>query len=235
MNKRCWLLAAGCCLFPIAAAADSTTVEKTRVPPEGAGVSSRPWWFGAWAGAATHSPFETRHGHRNRDFYIAAIRVGRELDTSRRYAYDYFVEIIPLLRQTNIPVEYREVVTCGPGGSSCSTKTVMVTETARGFGVTPLGLQVRVFPSSRFHLAFGLSMGVVLYDSPVPDPEEKRLNFMGDISAGVQMRVGRASNLIAGLRQNHTSNGFTGPTNPGLDARVLYVGATRSLGRGLRR
>jgi len=111
----------------------------------------------------------------------------------------------------------------------------MVTETARGFGMTPLGLQARIWPANRLQLAFGLSMGLVLYDQAIPDPEEKRLNFMGDLSAGVQLRIGRFGQLLAGVRQNHTSNGFTGPTNPGLDARVVYVGATRSLGRGSRR
>lgn len=237
MNRRCWLLAMGFSLAPAAllGAQDSTIAAgnpaarvTAPVPP------ARSWWLGFWAGAATHSPFETRHGHRNRDFYIAAIRIGRVLDASPRFAYDYFIDVIPLLRQTNIPVEYREVSTCeenSPPPRFCSRETVMMTETASGFGMTPLGLQMRVFPANRLQLVLGLSMGVVLYDSPVPDPDERRLNFMGDLTAGVQLRFGRSGQLLAGVRQNHTSNGFTGPRNPGLDARVLYLGATRSLGR----
>lgn len=236
MKKRFRLLAVGLWLAPAALlrAQDSTSAASDAAARVPAPVpAAQPWWFGFWAGAATHAPFETRHGHRNRDFYIAAIRIGRELDTSPRFAYDYFVDVIPLLRQTNIPVEYRDVSTCGENSASpqlCSSETVMLTETARGFGVTPLGLQMRVFPANRLQLVLGLSLGVVLYDSPVPDPDERRLNFMGDLTAGLQLRIGRSGQFLAGVRQNHTSNGFTGSVNPGLDARVLYLGATRSLG-----
>lgn len=236
MKNSYWLSALGFWLLPVIAGADSTAVE-SGAPPQQEPVY-RLWWIGAWAGAARHSPFQTRQGDRRRDFYIAAIRIGKELDTSPRFAYDYYVDIVPVLRQTKIPTEYRKTSDCGglprPGPWEpvmCSVETVMITETVHGFGVAPLGLQMRIWPENRLQLAFGLSMGLVLYDKPIPDPDERRLNFMGDLNAGVQIRMGRSAQLLAGVRQNHTSNGGTGEVNPGLDSRVLYVGATRSLGR----
>jgi hypothetical protein len=235
VKKSYWLLAIGFWLLPALAGADSTVTDRSVAPRQETALLPRPWWVGVWAGAARRSPFETRQGERRRDFYVAAIRIGKELDTSPRFAYDYYMDVIPLLQQTKIPVEYRTVNSCAgrppSPGELCNVETVMITETVSGFGVTPLGLQMRMWPASRFQLAFGLSMGLVLYDKPLPDPGERRLNFMGDLSAGLQVRVGRSGQLLAGLRQNHTSNGGTGEVNPGLDSRVLYFGATRSLGR----
>ncbi len=187
-----------------------------------------PWWIGAWGGAAFNSEFDTRLGHRRRDFYMAGIRLGRQLSASPRLAIDYFIDIVPFLRSTNNPVEYRET-TCQPL-TICMVELIMTDATVHGYGVTPIGLQLRTFPQNRVQLVFGLNLGVAWYEKPVPDPDEKQLNFMGDLTAGVQVRVGRSDALLAGVRQNHTSNANTGAANPGLDSRVLYVGMTRSLG-----
>lgn len=234
MTTRCWLLAIGCWLSPAAALAvpDSTTTgnaaESTRSPeaPSTAGF----WWLGAWAGAALDSEFDTREGPRHRDFYMAGIRLGRALTVSRQLAIDYFIDVVPLLHSTNNPVGYH-VVGTRPSVDDCNVEVVMETATARGYGVTPIGLQLRVFPRSRIQPVLGLSIGAAWYDKPVPDPGEKRLNFMGDLAAGVHIRAGRSGAVVAGVRQHHTSNAGTGRVNPGLDSRVLYLAATRSIGR----
>lgn len=239
MRKRCWLLAFGCWLAPSAVLAvpDSITTgtaldgERSSKTPPPAGL----WWMGAWAGAALRSEFETREGPRHRDFYMAGIRLGRQLPVSRLLAIDYFIDVVPLLVSTNNPVRYREVP-CGRAGAPTSMPmlcgyAVMETATTRGYGVTPIGIQLRVFPGSRIQPMLGLSIGAAWYHQPVPDPGERRLNFMGDLAVGVQIRTGRSGAVVAGVRQHHTSNAGTGRVNPGLDTSVLHLGATRSLGR----
>ncbi len=107
----------------------------------------------------------------------------------------------------------------------------METATARGYAVTPIGLQMRAFHGRAVEAVIGASFGVVQYDAPVPDPGEKRRNFMGDIVLGVHVRTGRQGAITAGVRQNHTSNAGTGAVNPGLESRVVYLGVTRSMSR----
>lgn len=234
MRMRYGLVAIGCWLCPAVATAmsDSTAVQNVSGidgPPARPSSLGR-WWIGVWGGAALHSEFDTRWGRRHRDLYMAGVRVGRQLSASRLLAVDYYVEVVPLIRSTNNPVEYRDIWTCVPP-NPCTVDAVMETATARGYGVTPIGLQMRAFPRNRVQVVLGLSLGVARYDRPVPDPDEKRFNFMGDLVLGTEIPLGRSSALLAGVRQNHTSNANTGPANPGLDSRVLYVGATRSFGR----
>lgn len=189
-----------------------------------------PWWIGVWGAMANHSGFDTRHGERHRDVQMLGIRFGGQLTASSLLALDYYVDLIPLIRSTNIPTAYRTVVLCDVF-DRCRTDEIMETATVRGYGVTPMGLQLRVLAGEWVQLVLGASAGAALYDRPVPDPGETRLNFMGDVTAGLQVRLGRSGALLAGVRHNHTSNANTGPANPGMDTRVLYAGFTRTLGR----
>lgn len=234
MKRRYWLLAICCWLPPGAAFAVQDSIEGERVggaasqlgPPAAVG----PWSIGVWGGAARNSKFETRVGDRRRDLYMVGIRLGRQLAASPHFAFDFFVDVVPVIRTTNTPVAYRAVR--GPCQSLvCRTEVVMETATVRGYGVTPFGMQVRAFPRQRIQLVIGVNLGAAWYDRPVPDPGEKRFNFMGDVVLGTHVRLGHSSAVLAGIRHNHTSNAGTGPANPGLDSRVVYLGATRSLGR----
>lgn len=168
---------------------------------------------------------------RHRDFYMAGVRFGWQLPVSRQLAVDYFIDAVPLLLSTDNPIEYRERK-CEPQGEMpviCGD-SIMKQATAYGFGVNPIGLQLRAFPGGRIQPLLGLTIGAAWYDKSIPDPGAKRLNFMGDLTAAVQLRVGRFGAVVVGVRQHHTSNGGTGRVNPGIDSRVLHVGVTRSLG-----
>ncbi|MCR4341910.1 MAG: acyloxyacyl hydrolase [Gemmatimonadaceae bacterium] len=233
MKGSCWLLAFGCWLVPAAASAlpDSATANGSlgvTVPPARPPTAG-PWWIGVWGALATHSSFDTRHGERHRDVQMLGVRFGRQLSAARGFAIDYYVDMVPLIRSTNIPTAYRDVVTCDVF-NRCRIDERMETATVRGYGVTPIGLQLRAFAGERVQLVVGAGAGAAMYDRPVPDPGEKRLNFMGDVTAGVEVRLGRSGALLAGVRHNHTSNANTGPANPGLDTRVFYAGFTRTLG-----
>ena len=236
MRVSYWLLAVGCWIVPARAHAlpDTTTVEvadTAAARPEPGRHPGR-WWVGAWGAGAQHSKFYTRLGVRHRDFYMAGIRVGRELPVSRHIVVDYFLDFVPLLISTDNPVAFRTIKVCT--GFSCGYELKMETATTRGYGVVPIGVQVRMFTRHRVQPVFGLSLGAAWYEKPVPDPDEQQLNFMGDLAAGLQVRVGKSSAMVVGLRQHHTSNAETGRVNPGIDSRVLYFGVTRALSRGQR-
>jgi hypothetical protein len=189
-----------------------------------------------WAGGARHSRFHTRLGIRHRDFYMAGIRLGWQLPVSQRLAIDYFIDVVPLIVSTNNPTAYR-APPCEPQGGmpvACED-LIMETATTRGYGVTPIGLQLRGFPGSPIQPVLGLSIGAAWYDKPVPDPDEKQFNFMGDLAAGVNIRAGPSAAVLLGIRQHHTSNANTGRVNPGIDSRVLYAGFTLTLGKRTQR
>ncbi len=229
MIHRCWLLAIGCWLCPGIAAAipDSVAIDSGSarpIRPEAA--PAKKWQAGAWAGASFHSKFATREGPRYRDLYMAGVRFVRVDNRLLDFALDYYIDVIPLIRSTNTPTEYRAESCSEAWGGSCP-RYAMVTETVSGLGLTPIGLQLRAFARGPVQLSVGLGLGAVWYRRPVPDPGAKRLNFMGDLSAGLQFRLGNSA-VLAGFRQNHTSNAGTGPVNPGIDSRVGYVGLIRS-------
>ncbi|CAN5638069.1 hypothetical protein BH23GEM1_BH23GEM1_06710 [soil metagenome] len=234
MKKRYWLLAIGCWLAPAPAFAAPDSVAVDSLGRSGR-LPDGPWWIGVWGAAATHSPFTTRHGERHRDLYMAGVRLGRQMHTSDRLVFDYYVDIVPFVRSTNNPVKYTDVETCAPVAGTriitCATHETMETATARGFAVTPIGLQMRAFHGRAVEAVIGASFGAVKYDAPVPDPSEKRLNFMVEAVLGIHVRTGRDGAVIAGVRQNHTSNANTGSVNPGIDSRVLYFGVTRWVSR----
>ena len=234
MKNGYWLLAIGCWLLPAFAAGQEPAATDVRARVERPGAT-RPWWVGVWTGAAKNAPFVTRHGERQRDYYMTGLRVGRTMHSSSSLAFDYFVDLVPWIRSTGNPVSYTWVESCRQVGPNqtlvCTTSEVMETATARGYAVTPIGLQMRALRWRPVELVLGASFGAVLYDQRIPDPGEKRLNFMGDVTLGVQVPTQLGVTLLAGVRQNHMSNANTGDVNPGLEARVLYVGLTRSVGR----
>jgi len=233
-----WLLAIGCWLLPAAIASGQDSAYANPDARVERARPDRPWWVGVWTGAARNSSFVTRHGERRRDYYLTGLRVGRTMHSSPRLAFDYFVDVVPWVRSTRNPVRYSQTVTCSPIGPSqalaCTTTEIMETATARGFAVTPIGLQMRALRGRPVEIVLGASFGAVMYDQRIPDPGEKRLNFMGDVTLGVQVPTDLGVTVLAGVRQNHTSNANTGEVNPGLEARVLYFGLTRSVGRSRR-
>lgn len=231
MKRRFWLLAFGFWLAAGSAvgAQDSDAVDTVRhagARPSADGA--RRWHIGAWFGASFHSRFATRQGPRYRDLYMAGIRFLNAAEATRDVTLDYYVDLVPLIRSTNTPTEYRWE--CSGTSNPPDCKSRMVTETVPGFGITPVGLQLRAFARRKVQLTFGLGLGAAWYQSPVPDPDERQLNFMGDAGAGLQFELGEAA-VLAGIRHSHTSNGGTGEVNPGLDSRVIYLGVVRPLGR----
>lgn len=230
MKKRSWLLAVGFLLAAGSAggAQDSVAMDTaSSVEAASPAGATRHWQIGAWAGASFRSRFATRQGSRYRDLYMVGVRFVHAAKAPRDMTLDYYVDLVPIIRSTNTPTEYRWECS-GSVEQGCTSR--MITETVPGFGITPIGLQLRTFTSRKVQLTFSLGLGAAWYQRPIPDPDERQLNFMGDVGVGLQFELREAA-VLAGIRHSHTSNGGTGNVNPGLDSRVLYLGAVRPFGR----
>lgn len=229
MKRRSWFLVFGFWLGAgsVAGAQDSVAA-RTASPVEARSLAgaTRRWHIGAWVGASFRSRFATRQGSRYRDLYMAGIRFLHAAEATRDVTLEYYVDLVPLIRSTNTPTEYRWECSASVE-RGCTDR--MITGTVPGFGITPVGLQLRAFARRKVQMTFALGLGAAWYQRPIPDPDERQLNFMGDAGVGVQFELGDAA-VLAGIRHSHTSNGGTGEVNPGLDSRVVYLGVLRPFG-----
>jgi hypothetical protein len=99
-----------------------------------------------------------------------------------------------------------------------------------GLGITPFGVEWTPAATARLRPFLSTHGGFIYFFDPVPDRQGKRLNFTASIGAGLHVRVVETTLLTLGYRYHHTSNGFRGQINPGVDANLVYVGVTRLLG-----
>jgi hypothetical protein len=97
---------------------------------------------------------------------------------------------------------------------------------ALGLGLTPVGLELAGSAAARFRPFASGHTGFIYFFAPVPDRQGKSVNFTASVGIGLRVRVVDASMLTVGYRYHHTSNGFRGQINPGVDANLLYVGIT---------
>lgn len=95
--------------------------------------------------------------------------------------------------------------------------------TSYGAGVKPLGLQV-VRKWEDVSLFAGLTSGFVIFDKPTPAANARKLNYLGEVEAGVRVRTGGRTQLVALYRWNHISNADTAEINPGLDSHMIFLG-----------
>jgi hypothetical protein len=96
--------------------------------------------------------------------------------------------------------------------------------TARGIGVTPIGLDLSAQIAPRLRLQGGGGLGIAAFSQNIPVAGARRRNFIAEWEAhlAVDLHHGRA--LQAGMRWRHISNGLTALENPGIDNRLLFVG-----------
>lgn len=188
----------------------------------------RPAFVGARVATAWHSPIPTRMGQpAYRDFYVLDLRAGWTIAASADAALEYTPSITPLAITTGNPEYMVQPATCPPG-DTCSRKlvTVPVYHTVYGFGLSPLGFQLRFFPRAAVRPFVHLSGGALWFTRRVPDPMATRFNFTAETGAGLEFRLPRHHALAIGYAFHHTSNGGTGKVNPGVNSGVLTVGIT---------
>jgi opacity protein-like surface antigen len=98
--------------------------------------------------------------------------------------------------------------------------------TTRGLGASPVGLRVNFRATTPVQPFVAGSAGILYFSDRVPDPRGKHTNFTVDFGGGVQFILTSGFTLTLGYRYHHLSNGFRGEINPGIDAHLLYLGAT---------
>lgn len=184
--------------------------------------------FAVWTAFAGNEPLSTRIGRTNdRDLFLIGLRARWLLSESGRVEVAYTADLLPAVVSTGMP-SYTFVNVpglCSPN-QQCAPAiiTEMIRNTVYGFGVAPVGGELR-FRATR-PLAFVLrgSAGGVYFSQPIPDPEERRFNFIFDIGGGAELRFSRRVAMTAGYRLNHISNAGRGPVNPGMNSQMLEMG-----------
>ncbi len=166
-----------------------------------------------------------------RDMYIVDLRAGWTLTSNGFLSVEYAPSVVPLAVSTRNPREYVPTATSGcVSGKDCASFTTLDIRTipyysnAYGFGVTPVGFQLRIFRSSPVQLLTYANGGALWFTQRIPDPDATRFNFTAELGAAVQVNIPNSLGLVLGYSWHHTSNGGTGHVNPGINSRALSIG-----------
>ena len=186
--------------------------------------------FSVWTAFAGNERLNTRIGDTNdRDLFLIGVRARWLFSVSGRVEMAYTADLLPAVVSTGMP-SYTFVnvpPSCLPN-QACTLPLVVVTEMTRktvyGFGAAPVGGEVRFRATRPLALVLRGSAGGVYFSRPIPDPEERRFNFIFDIGTGAEWRFSRRVAMTAGYRLNHISNAGRGPVNPGLNSHMLELG-----------
>jgi hypothetical protein len=92
-----------------------------------------------------------------------------------------------------------------------------------GLGVNPLRIE---YPLSRSKIIlpfFTLSGGLIYFDSPFPNGDGTRLNYIADAGFGWNIKINESADFQFGYRLQHLSNGNSGKVNPGIDSHTLFT------------
>ena len=179
-----------------------------------------------WIGGARGARVETRGGPRHdRSLVALGLRAEWRLATGGPFEFDYTADLIPLVLATANRA-YRWESSCSGRGADCDGALfqVAVPYTTAGVGVAPVGVQLRTRLTPRLALVGGGSAGVLYFARPVPDHEAARLNFVGDIGGGLELRLRVDRILGLGYRLQHISNAGIALINVGMNTHLLLVG-----------
>jgi hypothetical protein len=193
---------------------------------------SSPTFFELRLVTARHSAVPTRMPMTEyRNLYIVDLRAGWTLTSNGLLSVEYAPSIVPLAISTRNPREYvpRASVNCVQGKdcanfTALDISTVPLYANTYGFGLTPLGFQLRLFRSSPVQLLTYANGGALWFTHRIPDPEATRFNFTAELGAAVQVNLPERLGLVVGYSWHHTSNGGTGHVNPGLNSRAISLG-----------
>jgi hypothetical protein len=191
---------------------------------------------GVWTGVSWHAAGPSgvqRAG--DREFVLVALRYRRVLLASARVALAYTADLIPVAVATDnssenfpfqIPDDISVIASAGvvrlagghlrPGWREANT--------AFGVGAAPVGVEVSVSIARRFAVTFGGTAGFLAFSKAVPFANARKLNATLDAGCGFEVALGGSWRGIGGYKFHHLSNAGTAELNPGLNARVWYLG-----------
>ena len=226
----------------IAATSDTSTVDARGM--DGATRKERHWiappsFFELRLLTARHSLIPTRLPVAEyRNMYIVDLRAGWTLTSNSFLSVEYAPSVVPLAISTRNPEAYvpRSMVSCVQGKDcedfrALDVRTIPLYSNNYGFGLTPVGFQLRLFRSWPVQLLTYANGGALWFTHPIPDPEATRFNFTAELGGAIQVNLPERLGLVVGYSWHHTSNGGTGHVNPGLNSRALTVGIVARTGR----
>ena len=183
---------------------------------------------GIWTGVSWHAPGPSgvqRAG--DREFVLVALRYRRVLLSSSRIALAYTADLIPAAVVTDNSSETGPFRghNFAPGASAFALVGGRLKgNTVFGWGAAPAGVEVSVSMTRRFGIVIGGTAGFLAFSKPVPFANARKINATLDVGVGFELAVGRGWRAIGGYKFHHLSNAGTGNFNPGLNARVWYLG-----------
>ena len=193
---------------------------------------SAPEFFELRLATAHHSQVPSRMpATAYRNMYIVDVRAGWTVTSNGALSVEYAPSLVPLAISTRNPEAYvrEQTVVCQPRRSCDRYSAIDARTTARytntyGFGITPVGFQLRFFHAWPVQLLTYANGGVLWFTHPLPDPEATRFNFTAELGGALQVDLPDRYGLVLGYSWHHTSNGGTGRVNPGLNSRALSIG-----------
>ncbi|MCG8605904.1 acyloxyacyl hydrolase [bacterium] len=178
---------------------------------------SREWSF--WTGVSFDSPSGSFLGEtKDRAFFMAGFQHSRILAASRKVAFAYTLEVIPVAVVTNNPDTTTTLFRDGRIDRRIDRSSVY------GVGLAPIGMKTYLFPESSTRFFFSASAGFLSFLKAVPVPNARKFNFAFDFGAGIQIATSRRTAMTIGYRLHHLSNANTADLNPGLDSNIFYFG-----------
>jgi hypothetical protein len=159
-----------------------------------------------------------------RRVYLSELRMEWVWRDSRLAYAASFIPIAVVERTTGPRVDCRIE---GDEGEVCrSDRSARV---AVGTGLTPFGFKMFLLRADKLRVYGSAGAGFLVFSSAVPVYNSRRFNFTFEYGGGVEVPYASGGAVTIGYKFHHLSNAFTVPTNPGLDANVIYVGMRRQL------
>jgi hypothetical protein len=193
----------------------------------GAGDPTFPRWeIGPYVGIARHSPVGTHLGVMpDRNHVFVGLQLTATVVRSRRWAFGFAPEIVPLLLVSNNPT-YRTISV--PDGRRFSIEDGR--GSVAGFAISPIALQGQVRIASRWRAYAAGAGGVVWFTRNVPVAQARAFNYTFEAGGGVRWQYRSRQSLRVGYKFHHLSNAYSAPANPGIDAAVFLVAYERAFG-----
>lgn len=204
------------------------------VPQGGAGQIAAPRGtasVGIWTGVSWHAAGPSGvQTVGDREFVVVALRYRHVVLSSSRMAVAYTADFIPLAVATDNSSEaFPNHLTRGANVAAVASALTLGggpvhRNTAVGVGVAPVGVEMKVSMSRRLGIVVGGTAGFIAFSKPVPFANARKINATLDVGIGLELVVGRRWTAIGGYKFHHLSNAGTGDLNPGLNARLWYLG-----------
>ena len=167
--------------------------------------------LGVWAGGSFDSPTVIGTAE-DRKYFTLGLRYGRIFGASKRVAYEYTVDVVPV------------AVVFQPAFAQAVNRSHQAS--VYGAGLSPIGFKVNFNRQGRVKPFVSSSGGFLYFKRPVPVdiPLATKFNFTFDVGGGVQIPIHTRRAIMLGYKFHHISNGGRSQINPGLDANLIYVG-----------